>query len=111
MAGFYDRDAESLSAMINERNRKFWQAESAQAERRIADPDIFSRATADMHAEVNIRSHSSRRCRMPRGYSRDLALQKWTHRRLPRLGGSSKKTDALQEVILDAVRKCPGITE
>jgi hypothetical protein len=101
----------SLSAMINERNRKFWQAESAQAERRIADPDIFSRATADMHAEVYYQKSFEQALQDAEGLLEDSALQKWTHRRLPRLGGSSKKTDALQEVILDAVRKCPGITE
>ena len=101
----------TLPAMINTRNRTHWEAESAQAERRMADPDIFSRATADMHAEVYYQKSFEQALQDAEGLLEDSALQKWTHRRLPRLGGSSKKTDALQEVILDAVRKCPGITE
>jgi len=42
----------TLPAMINTRNRAFWEAESAQAERRMADSDVFHRATVDMNGEA-----------------------------------------------------------
>lgn len=107
----------TLLAEINERNRKFWEAESAQAERRIADPDILHRATADVQGEatrllpVNYQKSFEQALQDAAALLEDPVLLKRTHRRLSRLGGSSKKTDALQEVILGAVQKRPAITE
>ena len=106
----------TLPAMINTRNRAFWEAESAQAERRMADPDIFSRAIADMHAEATKRlpvyyqKSFEQALQDAAALLNDPVLLKRTHRRLSRFGGSSKKTDALQEVILEAVQKRPAIT-
>jgi hypothetical protein len=103
-------------AMINTRNRAFWEAESAQAERRIADSDVFHRATMDMHGEVAkllpvyYRKSFEQALRDAETLFEDPVLLKRTHRRLSRRGGSSKKTDALQEVILEAVQKRPAIT-
>ena len=106
----------TLLAEINERNRKFWEAESAQAERRMADPDVFHRATLDMDGEaarllpVYYQKSVEQALQDAEALFDDPALQKRAHRRLSRLGGSSKKTGALQEVILEAVRKHPEMT-
>ena len=106
----------TLPAMINTRNRAFWDAESAQAERRMADPDIFSRAIADMHAEATRRlpvyyqKSFEQALQDAAALFEDPVLLKRTHRRLSRRGGSSKKTDALGEVILEEVQKRPAIT-
>ena len=103
-------------AMINTRNRAFWEAESAQAERRMADPDVFHRATVDMHGEVArllpvyYQKSFEKALQDVAALSEDPVLLKRTHRHLSRLGGSSKKTDALQEVILEEVQKRPAIT-
>lgn len=103
-------------AMINMRNRAFWEAESAQAERRMADPDVFHRATVDMHGEVArllpvyYQKSFEEALQDAAALFEDPVLLKRTHRRLSRLGGSSKKTDALREVILEEVQKRPAIT-
>ena len=93
----------TLPAMINTRNRAFWEAESAQAERRMADPDVFHRATMDMDGEAArllplYYRKSFEQALRDAALFEDPLLLKRTHRHLSRLGGSSKKTDALQEV-------------
>jgi hypothetical protein len=103
-------------AELNERNRAFWEAESAQAESRMADPDVFHRATVDMHGEVArllpvyYRKSFEQALQDAAALFEDPVLLKRTHRRLSRRGGSSKKTDALGEVILEEVQKRPAIT-
>ena len=103
----------TLPAMIN---RAFWEAESAQAERRMADPDVFHRATVDMHAEATKRLPVKHQKSFEQALQdaaalfEDPVLLKRTHRHLSRLGGSSKKTDPLGEVILEEVQKRPAIT-
>jgi hypothetical protein len=106
----------TLLAQINERNREFWKAESARAGLRITDPDILRWATADVRREetrflsVQYRKSFEQALQDAEASLDDPVLLKRTHRQLSRRGGASRKGDALQGVILDAVHKRPAMT-
>jgi len=77
---------------------------------------FFTAPTVDMHGEVArllpvyYQKSFEEALQDAAALFEDPVLLKRTHRHLSRLGGSSKKTDALQQVILEEVQKRPAIT-
>jgi hypothetical protein len=81
----------STIADINARNRAFWNRESAEAERRMADPCVLHRAIADIEAEarrlIPVKSQRSFELALQDAEAlvHDPALLKQAHRQLARL--------------------------
>jgi hypothetical protein len=102
---------------LNARNRTFWDLESAKTERRIADPLIFQRAVADIDSETRrlvppqCQKSFEEALQEAEALYEDPSFKQRVRRELSQLGGTAKKTDKLQALILEAVRGKPSITE
>jgi hypothetical protein len=95
---------------INELNRRYWEEQIPLSNRRIADEAIRETALARLFGEqarIPVYSQAPLEKLLAdaeRDGKRFLSQQ-------GRKGGRSKKSDALQQVILDLVRSHPDITE
>lgn len=95
---------------INELNQRFWENENMLRERRMKDPAIREAALRKL-ADEQLRS-------IPTYYQttleKSLADAEYQKQRFlsqqGRKGGQVKKSDALQQAILDLVRRDPNIT-
>lgn len=103
---------ESLtSAIINKRNAEFWRVQEILKNKRISDEAVLQIAVMDVNSE------ESRGVPLRQQQSFYHALEKAEKakaivlRGLARKGGSAPKCNALQELILEIVRKDPTINE
>jgi len=106
---------------INKRNRQFWSKQSKLTVRRISDPTLYALATRDMHSEairVALREQKSLdQALADADQSQNILLESLpqTEERwrgiLARKGGRAPKTDALQALIQNCVRKLPNISQ
>jgi hypothetical protein len=98
-------------AMLNERNAQFWRTQEILKNKRISDEAVLQIAVMDVNSEL------SRGVPLRQQQSFYQALAKAEKAKeivltgLARKGGSAPKGDALQELILEIVRKDPCISQ
>ncbi len=106
----------STPAVINELNRRFWENKTREAQDRMANPSLLRRALADLEGETRrliptrYQKPLEEALRDAEALYEDQAIKAEAQRRLSSLGGRATKTDTLQGIIFDEVRRRPNIT-
>src|SRR5690242_20003801 len=98
------------AAEINRRNEEFWKDEAVRMKERISDNAVVAAALASVKAETQ---------RLPLYYQKpfEMALQEAAQAKqhflshMGRDGRKARKPDALQQLIVEIVRRNPSLTE
>jgi hypothetical protein len=98
---------------VNAANRVFWDRQPAVMDRRLADPAVVETAAATILSEVDrvpVRDQIPFEVALERAERTREVFRAGLLRETAQRAGRAKKTDALQEVILEIVRRGPTIT-
>jgi hypothetical protein len=100
----------TTAAKINERNREYWRVEQAETDRLLSDAVVVGQAVGDLESEarrgVPVYHQKTLEVALRDAEQRKKDVQQQQARR----GGTVKKTDALQALIIELVRKAPSLT-
>jgi hypothetical protein len=96
---------------LNERHHRLWAIQNPLRDRRIADGAIREVAFARLRSELARRIPAYYQGTIEQFLADAERDRDWFLSQLGRKGGRAKKPDALQQAILDLVRRDPHITE
>jgi hypothetical protein len=95
---------------INKWNREFWDIEDRKMERRIEDKALLETALLSLRSEIDMRVAVYNQKSLNKALQEaELAKQRFLSQQ-GQPGGRAHKSDPLQDIILDYVRRRPSIT-
>jgi hypothetical protein len=96
---------------LNERNQQFWNEQSKLMGERISNPALYKIAMDDMNFEILRGVPVKLRKSLERALADAAGAKGVFHANLSRMGGRARKSDALQDLILELVGEDLDMTE